>query len=223
MEPAEESTKTRGRRALAPALTILITAAVVAGAGVAGASQSATVYVSEGAGGACYAFTHTAGTACAAGVRGDVTIEAGDTVTWDFAGSTAIHNAASTNAVAADPAWEPYAGAFQTSGSYSRQFMEPGVYEFVCQAHPTMVGTITVEEGDGTATPIPTRARPRRRRRRPDGPTSADPDPDPDGDRRRLDVDGDDHTQTPAPGHGRQGHRRAARADDAPDRRHTLA
>ena len=171
MEPAEESTKTRGRRALAPALTILITAAVVAGAGVAGASQSATVYVSEGAGGACYAFTHTAGTACAAGVRGDVTIEAGDTVTWDFAGSTAIHNAASTNAVAADPAWERYAGAFQTSGSYSRQFMEPGVYEFVCQAHPTMVGTITVEEGDGTATPIPT--------------TTPTPTPTPTPDRRR--------------------------------------
>ena len=64
MDSRETRTTSRRRRALAPALTLLITAAVVAGAGVAGAADSATVYVTER--GSCYRFTETAGTPCTA-------------------------------------------------------------------------------------------------------------------------------------------------------------
>jgi hypothetical protein len=43
------------------------------------------------------------------------------------------------------------------SGSYSRQFNRPGVYEFLCQAHLEMTGTITVTgEPIETVTSTPT-------------------------------------------------------------------
>jgi plastocyanin len=171
-------------------LTLVITAAVVAGAGVAGAADSATVYVTEL--GQCYRFTETAGTPCADGERAEVTIEAGEVVTWDFDTGTNTHNVVPANEVAEDPAWKDWSIGFNNSGKYKRQFMEPGTYEFVCQVHAGMEGTVTVVEGDGTATPIPTE----------------DPDPDPDPSPSpaptptvQVSTSTDDHLQTPAPGH----------------------
>src|SRR5688572_30590819 len=91
MDSAETRTTSRRRRALAPALTLLVTAAVVAGAGVAGAKQSTTIYISEN-GGQCFTL-QSGNPPC--GAKPTVTIQTGDTVTWDFAGGTNLgHNVA---------------------------------------------------------------------------------------------------------------------------------
>ena len=125
-------------------------------AGVAsGASSSAadaTIYASE-ANGNCFT-TSSAKPDCAT-TSGDVSIETGDTVTWDFAGSSANHNAAGANDVPADPAWKTYSTPFTASASYSRDFTQPGVYQYLCQAHPGMDGTITVT-GEPIETPTST-------------------------------------------------------------------
>jgi plastocyanin len=133
------------------------TAAIVitAGLGIVGAAgadeaANADVYVTE-ASGPCFT-TVAAKPQCDVGEVANVTINTGETVTWHFDGSATFHNAESSNAVPADPAWEGYSGTFVTGGSYSRPFNQPGSYEFVCGAHPTtMRGTITV-----TGNPIPT-------------------------------------------------------------------
>ena len=193
MDSAETRTTSRRRRVLAPALTLLITAAVVAGAGVAGAADDATVYVTES--GSCYRFTETAGTPCTDGERAEVTIEAGEVVTWDFNTGSNMHNVVSTNDVAEDPAWTDWSVSFNSSGTYPRQFMYPGTYEFVCQVHTGMAGTVTVIEGDGTATPIPTQtATPTPT---PSPTTTATPTPT-----VQASTSTDDHTETPAPGRG---------------------
>ena len=80
-------------------------------------------------------------------VPAEVTVSVGSTVTWNFDGSTAVHNARSTNEVPADPSWEPFDTGFKISGTASRQFTALGEYTFVCDAHPAMVGKITVVDG----------------------------------------------------------------------------
>jgi plastocyanin len=135
----------------------LAAGAAVAVVGVAGAAEeqraSATIYVSEGAG-PC--FTTVAGkSACEPGEHARVTIQTGETVTWDFNGATPTHNAKAANEQAADPGWKAFSTEYPTTGARSRRFDAPGVYEFVCLAHSAMKGTITVE-GEGTVTPTPT-------------------------------------------------------------------
>lgn len=149
----------RGSRVLRQGgvIAAIAAAAVTAAVGAAGASSGAadtTIYASE-TNGNCFT-TSPAKPDCAT-TSGDVSIETGDTVTWDFAGSGANHNAASANDVPADPAWKDYATPFSNSDAYSREFTQPGVYEYVCQAHPGMDGTITVTgEPIATQTPSPT-------------------------------------------------------------------
>jgi plastocyanin len=139
----------------------IVAVAGTAAVGVAGAASGAssgaadaTIYVSE-TNGNCFS-TSSAKPDCTA-TSGDVSIETGDTVTWNFAGSQVNHNAAADNDVPADPAWKTYATPFTTSASYSREFTQPGTYLYVCQAHNGMDGTITVTgEPIGTQTPPPT-------------------------------------------------------------------
>jgi plastocyanin len=137
----------------------IVAVAGTAAVGVAGAASGsssgaadATIYVSE-TNGNCFS-TSSAKPDCST-TNGDVSIQTGDTVTWNFAGSNVNHNAASENAVAADPAWESFAGPFTTSGSYDYEFTKPGTYLYVCQAHQGMDGTITVT-GDPIETETPT-------------------------------------------------------------------
>jgi plastocyanin len=148
----------RGLRAAAAVLAVL---AAVAAVGVAGAAQeqraSATIYLSE-TGGPCW--TTVAGKpACDPGEHPRVTIQTGETVTWDFTGTTSVHNVSSDNDSAADPGWDGWERPYHSStgGTESRRFDAPGVYEFVCDAHKQqgMRGTITVE-GEGTVTPTAT-------------------------------------------------------------------
>ncbi len=187
MDARDTSTTSKRRRALAPALTLLVTAAVVAGAGVAGAKQSTTIYISEN-GGQCFTL-QSGNPPC--GAKPAVTIQTGDTVTWDFAGGTGLgHNAADGDRPFGQ---ERYKSDFKTSGTYSYTFGVAGTYKFVCQAHtPAMEGTITVE-GDPVETPTPT-ATPT-----PTPTSTASPTPTA---TVQASTATDNHTQTPAPGHG---------------------
>ena len=81
-----------------------------------------------------------------------VTIRAGETVTWSFAGTGVFHNVASNSSNWSfrngDPAIAPPPGSFT--------FTTPGVYAFVCQIHATtMTGTVTVTDATGAPPPPP--------------------------------------------------------------------
>jgi hypothetical protein len=127
-------------------------------AGAASREQApTTIYAVDS--GLC--FSTAMKSACDVGEHPTVTIQAGETVTWDFSATTQVHNVASFNDAANDPGWRKgppasYATALPSAGTYTRTFSAPGTYEFVCQAHsPGMSGTIVVE-GEGTVTPTPT-------------------------------------------------------------------
>ena len=141
------------QRGVLAAGAMLVAAGVLAGVGTAGSAVPANVYARD-LNGPCFS-TVPAAAQCATGERAEVAIETGETVTWHFDGSTTPHNAAADNDVPADPTWKDFAGEFVTTGSYSRTFNQPGAYEFVCQAHPGMEGTIQVT-GDPVETPTPT-------------------------------------------------------------------
>jgi len=89
----------------------------------------------------------------------DVEIETGDTVTWNMDGGNGqVHNVHGTAGPDADPDWTELATDFKSSGTESYTFTQPGTYEFVCQAHAAMKGTVTVtgEPATPTATPSAT-------------------------------------------------------------------
>ena len=143
------------QRGIVAAMVAVAGTAAVGVAGAASGSSSAadaTIYVSE-TNGNCFSTSSTKPDCTA--TSGDVSIETGDSVTWNFAGSNANHNAAADNDVPADSAWKTYSTPFSTSESYSREFTKPGVYLFVCQAHNGMDGTITVT-GNPIETQTPT-------------------------------------------------------------------
>jgi plastocyanin len=144
------------KRGIVAAGASVAAAGAFAVAGVAGADQVATdhaVYARD-ANGPCFS-TSATNTDCAANERGDISIATGDSVTWHVDGPTA-HNAAAANDVPADPTWKDYTGNFvNNGGSDSRSFTQPGDYDYVCQAHDSMKGTIHVT-GAPTGTPTPT-------------------------------------------------------------------
>lgn len=78
----------------------------------------------------------------------ELTIEAGDTVTWtnlDAAGHTAT---------ASDGSWNT--GVLERGESASITFSVPGTYEYLCIPHPTMTGRVTVVAASApTAAPAP--------------------------------------------------------------------
>ena len=82
----------------------------------------------------------------------EVTIKAGETVTWRFEGTSALHNVISqgTN-------WSYRSGQFQ-SGHPPAQFPfpAPGEYRFACEVHAnTMFGKVTVTDATGAPPPPP--------------------------------------------------------------------
>ena len=145
----------KNRGVVAAMVAVAGTAAVAVAGAASGASTAAdtTLYVSE-TNGNC--FTTSSAKPDCSGTNGDISVETGDTVTWNFAGSGAVHNAAGGNDVPADPEWETYSGPFTSTDSYGREFTQPGTYRYLCQAHAGMEGTITVT-GDPieTQTPAP--------------------------------------------------------------------
>jgi plastocyanin len=80
------------------------------------------------------------------------TIKAGETVTWSFAGTNALHNVISRGTNWSYRNGDPVRGG--PSASFT--FPTPGVYEYVCEVHvTTMVGTVTVTDASGTPPPPP--------------------------------------------------------------------
>jgi hypothetical protein len=67
-----------------------------------------------------------------------VTVHVGDTVTWTNNVDTA-HTATSTD----NPA--PFAGEMAPGESFSFTVTEAGTFDYVCEIHPAMQGTVVVE------------------------------------------------------------------------------
>jgi len=100
--------------------------------------------------------SHTGGNRC------DTTINAGDTVTWNFTGqlphTTTACGASCTNPVPQNQAlW--HSGVLNNGASFQHTFDTPGEYLYYCQVHSfEMRGKIIVQGPAGT--PTPTRTRP---------------------------------------------------------------
>lgn len=63
----------------------------------------------------------------------DLLIDSGTAVTWQWAGGVA-HDVVGSN----------FASAIQTDGTFTYTFNQPGAYDYWCNLHPGMKGTVTV-------------------------------------------------------------------------------
>ena len=77
----------------------------------------------------------------------DLTIEVGDTVTWTNLDSVS-HTATSTSGPASFDS-----GFLATGDTFSFTFDTAGTYEYFCEPHPNMIGSITVTAAAATAAP----------------------------------------------------------------------
>jgi plastocyanin len=68
-------------------------------------------------------------------VPGEITVSAGDTVTWEFRGA-AVHNVVGDGGLQSEN---------QKSDTFEHTFDEPGEYEYRCTLPPGMDGTVEVE------------------------------------------------------------------------------
>lgn len=73
-------------------------------------------------------------------VDGDVTIEAGTTVTWVWEDAPVEHNVV----------FDSFESPLQAEGTFTHTFEEAGSFDYHCAPHPHMTGTITVVEADST-------------------------------------------------------------------------
>lgn len=84
----------------------------------------------------------------------NLTIEAGTSVTWTNRDG-APHTV--TSGTPGRPSGDFDSGNIGNGGTYTRQFDEPGQYEYYCAIHPSMTGTVTVTAGGpDTSTPTAT-------------------------------------------------------------------
>ncbi|MGB1378730.1 MAG: cupredoxin domain-containing protein [Nitrosopumilus sp.] len=127
--------------------------AAEAAAEKAAAAEAAAAAAAEAAAAAAGPETHIVETAMGSGAPGcetsnacylpqDITINAGDTVTWDN-----VDNAAHT-ITGGSPANGP-SGVFDSSllmaqGVFSHTFDDAGYYDYFCMVHPWMIGSVTV-------------------------------------------------------------------------------
>jgi plastocyanin len=79
---------------------------------------------------------------------GDVTIYAGEKVTWTNAGG--IHNVKFDDL----PTGQPATPSPTWTAPVERTFSAPGTYRYLCEQHPFMTGTVRVDPPPGT-TPTP--------------------------------------------------------------------
>jgi plastocyanin len=75
----------------------------------------------------------------------DVTVKAGDTVTWTFADDGGVPGGAPVTGH--DVVFKSFRSEIIVQGTYSHTFTEEekGVNEYFCSLHPKMKGTVTVE------------------------------------------------------------------------------
>ena len=76
----------------------------------------------------------------------NVTIDAGDTVRWEFDQAATTHNVTSNT-----PNWTIAESRAPNGEAITRRFDTPGVYGFVCTIHNGMTGSVTVEAADAHA------------------------------------------------------------------------
>jgi plastocyanin len=85
-----------------------------------------------------------------------LTIRPGETVTWSFAGTSALHNVASNNLKSP---WNPTfrnGNPAQAPPSASYTFATPGTYRYLCEVHAnTMFGDVVVTDSSGNPPPPP--------------------------------------------------------------------
>jgi plastocyanin len=81
----------------------------------------------------------------------EVTVKAGDAVSWAFEGTTLAHNVISASAN-----WSLVGTPIGVAGPpISTTFPTPGTYAYVCQLHAAMTGSVTVTDAAGVAPPPP--------------------------------------------------------------------
>ena len=146
------------RRGLLAAMATLAVGAVIAGVSVAGAAQDKTVYILRGRRRPCFTTVANKPT-CDAGERGDVEIQTGDSVTWDFTGTADGNSTTSdaTNDVAAGPELEGPPVERRTTRTPRGRSTRRATTRSSAGPRRTMVGTITSgRPGRPTATPTVT-------------------------------------------------------------------
>ena len=119
----------------------------------AAAEAEAAAAAAEAAAAAAGPETHIVETAMGSGAPGcetsnacylpqDITINAGDTVTWDN-----VDNAAHTitgGSPANGPSGEFDSSLLMAKGVFSHTFDDAGYYDYFCMVHPWMIGSVTV-------------------------------------------------------------------------------
>ena len=152
-ERAAAADAAAAERAEAAAAKAAADAAAAKAAAAAEAEAMADAEAAAAAAAAAGPETHIVETAMGSGAPGcetsnacylpqDITINAGDTVTWDN-----VDNAAHT-VTGGSPANGP-SGVFDSSllmakGVFSHTFDDAGYYDYFCMVHPWMIGSVTV-------------------------------------------------------------------------------
>ena len=85
----------------------------------------------------------------------ETTIEAGDTVVWDFEGANLPHTTTACGASCDDPTKPPLwdSGLVGDGATFQFTFNEPGTYAYYCQVHPFLQRGIITVQGEPTPTP----------------------------------------------------------------------
>ena len=85
----------------------------------------------------------------------EITIDAGDTVVWDFSGAILPHTTTACGQTCDTPTGSPLwdSGAISGGGTFSYTFSQAGLYPYFCKIHPFQRGRIDVHEGARPATP----------------------------------------------------------------------
>ncbi|MEE9164147.1 MAG: cupredoxin family copper-binding protein [Thermoplasmata archaeon] len=73
----------------------------------------------------------------------ELTVSVGTTITW--VNMDGVMHTVSFGGHEDDHAWGPDSGPLYHMGAWSYTFMEPGTYEYHCDPHPWMTGTVIVE------------------------------------------------------------------------------
>lgn len=84
-----------------------------------------------------------------------VTVNAGEAVTWTFTGPDTNHSVTTEPAGQAeefdsDPGRFPDSADHPPGSKFSHTFTKPGRYTYFCKVHPSMRGTVVVNNPDGT-------------------------------------------------------------------------
>ena len=120
-----------------------VLAAVVAGLVFAPAASAATIQAVDGTAADNYNNRWTPQT---------TTIKVGESVSWSFTGTSALHNVASSGANWSFRSGDPGSGS--PPASYT--FTQPGTYRFICEVHATtMFGDVLVTDASGNPPPPP--------------------------------------------------------------------